>query len=87
MPGITITKGISFESPGTYRIRIKGHLDDTHSAQLGGMVVTRAFTADQEPITVLIGHLQDQAALSSVLSELYELHRPLLTLELLGAPA
>ena len=45
------------------------------------MVITRAFTADSCPITILVGHLQDQAALSGVLNELYELHLPLLTVE------
>jgi hypothetical protein len=51
---------------------------------LGGMVITRAFTADRRPITILVGHLSDQAALSGVLNELYELHLPLITVESLS---
>jgi hypothetical protein len=74
-------KNVKFEKPATYRIRVTGHIDDNLSEQLGGMVITRAFTADSRPITILVGHLNDQAALSGVLNELYELHLPLLTVE------
>ena len=74
-------KNLKFEKPATYRIRVTGHLDDSLADQLGGMIITRAFTADNQPMTILIGHLTDQAALSGVLNELYELHLPLLTVE------
>ena len=72
---------LRFEKPATYRIRVIGHIDDSLSGQLGGMVITRAFTRDSRPITILVGHMSDQAALSGVLNELYELHLPLLTVE------
>ncbi len=74
-------KDLRFEKPATYRIRVMGHIDNSLSGQLGGMIVTRAFTGDSRPITILVGHLSDQAALSGVLNELYELHLPLLTVE------
>jgi hypothetical protein len=77
-------KHLKFEKPATYRIRVTGHIDDSFSGQLSGMIITRAFTADTQPITILIGHLKDQAALSGVLNEIYELHLPLLTLEALS---
>ena len=77
-------KYLKFEKPATYRIRVTGHIDDSFSGQLGGMIITRAFTADTQPMTILIGHMKDQAALSGVLNEIYELHLPLLTLEALS---
>ena len=83
MPEERFGKNLKFEEPATYRIRITGHIDDRLSDTLGGMVVTRAFTADSQPMTILVGHLPDQAALSGVLNELYELHLPLLTVEAL----
>lgn len=76
-------ENISFESAGIYRIRVRGHIDESLADQLGGMIITRAFTSEKDPMTILIGHLRDQAALSGVLNELYELHLPLLTVELL----
>jgi len=74
-------ENLRFDKPATYRIRVTGHIDDNLYGQLGGMIITRAFTADSRPITILVGHLSDQAALSGVLNELYELHLPLLTVE------
>ena len=84
MSGEPCGKYLKFEVPATYRIRVTGHIDDSLSGQLGGMIITRAFTADSRPITILVGHLKDQAALSGVLNELYELHLPLLTVESLS---
>ncbi|MFT5699213.1 MAG: hypothetical protein ACI8ZB_002070 [Desulforhopalus sp.] len=77
-------EGGLFESAGMYRIRVLGSIDDAYADQLGGMIITRAFTADQKPMTILIGHMEDQAALSGVLTGLYELHLPLVTVELLS---
>lgn len=76
-------KSLKFEAPASYRIRVEGHLDDDWSDRLGGMVITRAFTADAEPMTILIGHLKDQAALSGVMNALYGLHRSVYSVELL----
>jgi len=73
--------GLKFDKPATYRIRVKGHIDDSLTDHFGGMVITRAFTADSRPISILVGHLQDQAVLAGVLNELYELHLPLLSVE------
>ena len=47
------------------------------------MVLTRAFTADKQPMTILIGQLNDQAALSGVMNVVYELHLPVISVELL----
>ncbi len=74
-------KGIKLETPANYRIRVQGHLDEDWSDRLGGMVITRAFTANKQPMTILVGNVIDQAALSGVLNALYELQLPLLSVE------
>jgi len=76
-------ENLKFEGPASYRIRAQGHLDDSWSDRLGGMVLTRAFTADKQPMTILIGHLKDQGALSGVMNALYDLHLPVISVELL----
>ena len=76
-------KNLKFEASASYRVRVQGHLDDSWSDRLGGMVLTRAFTADKQPMTILIGHLSDQAALSGVMNALYNLHLPVFSVELL----
>ena len=60
-------KNLKFEAPAPNRVRVLGHLDDSWSDRLGGMVVTRAFTA----------------SLFGVLNALYELHLPILSVELI----
>jgi hypothetical protein len=83
MPDSRSLKQLEFEGPASYRIRVQGHLEDSWSDRLGGMVITRAFTEDKQPMTILIGHLQDQAALSGVMNALYGLHLSVLSVELL----
>jgi hypothetical protein len=48
------------------------------------MVITRAFTADKQPMTILIGHLEDQSALCGVMNALYDLHLPVISVEFLN---
>ena len=76
-------KYLKFEAPASYRIRALGHLDDDWSGRLGGMVITRAFTADKQPMTILIGNLLDQAALAGVMNALYSMHMSVISVELL----
>ena len=83
MSNSQLCKNLKFEAPASYRIRAQGHLDDSWSDRLGGMVITRAFTADKQPMTILIGHLQDQAALCGVINAIYDLHLPVISVELL----
>ena len=83
MPGLRSWKDLEFEGPASYRIRVQGHLDDSWSDRLGGMYITRAFTEDKQPMSILIGHLQDQAALSGVMNALYGLHLSVFSVELL----
>jgi len=80
----TVDNRVQLETPATYRILVQGHLDEEWSDRLGDMVITRAFTDKKHPITILVGHLADQAALSGVLNTLYDLRMPLLSAELMN---
>jgi hypothetical protein len=53
---------LSVIEPGTYTIRVQGHLDATWSDRLGGMRITVCGTG-RRAVTVLFGHHVDQAAL------------------------
>jgi hypothetical protein len=76
--------GLSFDKPGTYRIRVKGDLPASWSGRLGGMAISDDSEGEQ-PATMLYGRLMDQAALLGVLNALYGLHLPLLSVEHLGS--
>ena len=54
----------------TYRIRVKGHLDDRWSDWLGGLAVQR----QEDGTTVLVGQVVDQAALRGVITRICDLN-------------
>ncbi len=83
MPQSQQNKDFRFEKPAAYRIRVKGHLDESWSGQLGGMTITITLSANKAPVTILEGYVQNQAALSSLLNTLYDLHLLLLAVECL----
>ena len=73
---------LEFDLPATYRIRVKGHLDDRWSDRLGGMEISTIDPVEGAPDTILAGWLPDQAALCGVLNALYDLHLSLVSVEL-----
>ena len=83
MPSSKGREYCAFDRPGNYRIRVQGFLDETWSERLGGMTILTSVRGSQGQVTMLIGQLKDQAELSGVLNTLYELHLPLLSVELL----
>ena len=59
---------VTMDKPGTYRIEVQGQLDASWSDRLGGMHITTDSSGKQGPMTILEGHLRDQAALPQVCS-------------------
>ncbi len=68
-------------TPATYHIEVEGHLDESWYDRLGGMLIKTRQRADQSTVTTLTGRLKDQAELAGVLNSLYELHLPILKVE------
>jgi hypothetical protein len=75
---------LTLDTPATYRIRVKGHLDSSWSDRLGGLTITSTSQDVGPTVTTLHGELLDQAALAGVLSALYNLHLPLLSVDYVG---
>ena len=77
-----------FDKPGVYAIHVAGELDEGWSEVMGGLTITRSETVedDTEPVSILIGTLDDQAALAGVLDTLYQNRYRLLFVKYLGAP-
>ena len=86
MPQSKSKKSFTFDKPGQYRIRVKGFLDESWSDRMGGMSITTPNLGDREQVTTLVGILVDQAALAGVLSTVYMLGLPLLSVTYLGRP-
>ena len=77
-------KNLKLWTPATYRIKVQGCLEESWTDRLAGMAITASSQGDEPPVTVLEGWLPDQAALAGVLNTLYELHLPLLSVEILS---
>lgn len=77
-----VVKRITIGAPGYYRIVVEGRLDESWSDRLAGMSI--AVQGDQtHPVsTALEGRVNDQAELVGVLNSLYDLHMPILSVEL-----
>ena len=75
---------LDLDSPATYRIRVKGYLDSSWSDRLGGLAITTTSQDDETVETTLYSQVVDQAALAGVLSALYNMQLPLLSVEYLG---
>lgn len=76
---------LTFDSKCTYRIRVRGQISPIWADRLGGMTVCPESHECGLAITMLQGELLDQAALAGVLNTLYELHLPVLSVELLSS--
>ena len=66
----------------TYRIRVRGHLADRWSDELGGMAVQ----LHDDGTTVLAGPIVDQAALHGVIARIRDLGLPLLAVDCVVEP-
>lgn len=76
-------KRLTLGKSASYCIKVQGRLDETWSDRLAGMQIKTTSRGDIK-VTILSGHVRDQAELLGVLNSLYELHMPLLSLEILN---
>ncbi len=74
---MTDSRSWGFAMIDTYRIRVRGHLDDRWSDWLGGLVIHR----QEDGTTLLVGPVVDQAALHGVITRIRDLGLPLLSVK------
>lgn len=67
------------DQPAVYQIRIEGRIDERLSDWFEDMTITVESRADGKPITTLIGPVADQAALQGLLSRIYTLGFPVIS--------
>ena len=77
-------KHLELWTPATYRIEVEGVLEEIWADSVAGMRISTRKRADQSTVMTLTGRLKDQAELSGVLNGLYELHLPILSVEILS---
>ena len=79
---MTGSRSWGFAMVGTYRIRVRGHLDDRWSEWFEGLVVQ----LQEDGTSVLVGPVVDQAALHGVIIRIRDLGLPLLSVSQVVQP-
>lgn len=74
-------KSISPRTSRYYRITVEGKIDATWSEWLGGLRLVSQKEADGAQVTILSGVLIDQAALRSLLNQIWDLNLVLRSLQ------
>ena len=69
----------SLHRPATYQIQVSGHLDESWSDWVEGMMISVESEGEGQAVTTLTGRL-DQAALQGLLRRLYALGLPLVSI-------
>ncbi len=72
-----------FTNPAVYKIKVTGDLSEQWSNRLGGMQIKVDRSKNHDPVSVLVGRINDQAALSGVLNTLYGLHVSILSVSIM----
>ena len=72
-----------FQSPAIYKIEVEGSIYRNWSEKLGGMQINVLRSKGTDTTTELIGRINDQTALSSILNTLYEHHFPIISVKML----
>jgi hypothetical protein len=81
MDELSNIQNLNFDEPINYRILVKGHLEDWWGERLGGMRIKAQTQLGDVVFTELKGEVLDQAALFGILSTLYDLRLPLISLQ------
>ena len=78
-----IDSEFSFSKPAVYKIKVQGLINESRSEVLGGMQITVDYSKGKKPISILVGRINDQTALSGILTTLYDFHFPIISVNAL----
>jgi hypothetical protein len=77
------TPEFNFTKPAVHKIKVLGDLSEDWSDRLGGMQINVDRSQETGPVSVLIGQINDQSAISGVLNRLYESHLTIISVTML----
>ena len=72
-----------FSKPAVYRIKVLGELTEDSSLRLRGMKVVVTQAKGAKPVSEIIGGITDQSALQGIFSFLYDMHLPVLSVDII----
>lgn len=79
-----LNKGFSFKKAAIYKIVVNGLIDDSWSDHYRGMQINVERKKGEAIFSTLVGEIRDQAALSGVLNNLYEMQMTVISVNMLS---
>jgi hypothetical protein len=76
-------KEFRFSKPAIYQIKVQGEISQSWSSRFGGMQITVEQNKGRKPVSLLIGRINDQSALSGILTTLYDMHMTVLLVKII----
>lgn len=76
--------GFNFKKAAIYKIVVNGMIDESWSDRYSGMQISIERKKGKAIITTLVGEIRDQAALSGILTNLYEMHMTVISVNMLS---
>ena len=73
----------SFQKSAMYKIKVQGELKESWSEKLQGLQINVERSPAKKPVSILIGQINDQSALTGVLNALYEYNMTILSVHML----
>ena len=75
---------INFKKSAIYKIVVKGEINEEMSERLWGLQARKYKSENHKPITTIVGHINDQAALAGILNMLYDMHMTVISVNMLS---
>ena len=76
--------GLSFKKAAIYKIVVQGILEESWSDRYRGMQISVERKKGKAVVSTLVGEIRDQAALSSILNLLYDMHLTVISVNMLS---
>jgi len=78
-----IESEFSFQKPAIYKIKVEGVLKENWIEKFQGLKISTERSLNGKPISVLAGKINDQSALSGLLTMLYDYNMTILSVNML----
>ena len=81
---VSQTKGsMNFKKAAVYKIIVKGKIYEGFTERMQGMQLKVESGTNRESYSTLVGEIRDQAALSGILNDLYDMHMTVISVNML----
>ena len=74
----------NFQKPAVYKIKVHGEIEKSWADKLQGLQINIERSQSKSTISVLVGQINDQSALSGVLNTLYDMHMTVISVHMLS---